>query len=120
MAPPRSAPQLAPPGRWWDDRKMVKGLGLRPEQQRRMDSIFEANKSNLLTVYANLKREEEKLSSMSREDLQDENKVYASIDRVAQARAEVAKANAHVLMLVRKELDAGQLATLDKQMDAGR
>lgn len=119
-APRRNGPQLAPPGRWWDDTKIAKSLNLRADQQRRMDDILAANKSTLLSLYSNLQREEDRLTSMSREDLQDEAKVFAGIDRVAQARADLEKANAHTLLQLRKELDAQQLADLDKAISANR
>ena len=53
---------------------------------------------------------------MSTSELSDESKIFASIDRVAQARAELEKANAHILLQIRKELDASQLAALDREI----
>ncbi len=118
--PPRNAPQLGPPGRWWDDRKIAHSLSLRTDQQRKMDEIFNAGKGNLLQLYSNLQREESRLGSMSSAELSDESKVFASIDRVAQARAELEKANAHILLQIRKELDASQLSALDHEIAALR
>jgi len=112
---PRHGPQLGPPGRWWDDKRTVRALGLRSDQQRKMDDIFNANKGQLENLLGNLQREEQRLSSLNREDLQDENKVFAAIDRVTVARAELEKASAHVLLLIRKEMDGGQLAALDRE-----
>ncbi|MBB5065215.1 periplasmic heavy metal sensor [Granulicella mallensis] len=109
-------PMLAPPGRFWDDKKTVKKLDLRPEQQKRMDDLFNSSKDNLLSLYNNLQNEQQRFGSMSREDLQDENKVFAQIDRVAQARADLEKANAHLLLQIRKELDPPQLAELDHEI----
>ena len=85
-----------------------------------MDDILAANKGTLLSLYSNLKHEEDRLTSMSREDLQDEAKVFAGIDRVAQARADLEKANAHTLLQIRKELDAQQLAELDREVASWR
>jgi Spy/CpxP family protein refolding chaperone len=109
-------PMLAPPGRFWDDKKTVKKLDLRPDQQKRMDDLFNSSKDNLLSLYNNLQSEQQRFGSMSREDLQDENKVFAQIDRVAQARADLEKANAHLLLQIRKELDPPQLAELDHEI----
>ncbi len=114
--PPPHGPQLGPPGRWWDDKKTSRSLNLRPEQQQHMDEIFNANKGQLLTLYSNLQREEQKLGSMSSADLADESKVFAGIDRVAQARAELEKENAHILLQIRKELDGQQLSKLDTDL----
>ena len=113
-----SAPALAPPGRWWNDRHVSKSLNLRDDQQRKMDDIFNANKSQLVGALNNLRSEEQRLMSMPAADLNDETKVFAAIDRVAQARAELAKQNAHVLLQMRKELDPDQLAKLDHEIGA--
>jgi Spy/CpxP family protein refolding chaperone len=119
-APIRVAPQLGLPGRWWDDGKTAKKLGLRSDQQRRMDDIFEANKGNLLGLLTNLQREENHLMSLPPGELQDEAKVFAAIDRVAQARADLEKANAHLMLQIRQQMDSNQVAALDRQIAAGR
>ena len=119
-AAPVHGPQLGLPGRWWDDKRFSKTVTLRPEQQRRMDDIFNANKGQLLNLYGNLQREEQKLATMPAADLQDEAKVFAGIDRVAQARADLEKENAHILLQIRKELDGDQLVKLDKEIASNR
>jgi Spy/CpxP family protein refolding chaperone len=111
-----SGPILAPPGRFWDDKKTAKKLDLRPDQQKRMDDLFNSSKDNLLSLYNNLQNEQQRFGAMSREDLQDESKVFAQIDRVSQARADLEKANAHLLLQIRKELDPPQLAELDHEI----
>jgi len=118
--PMRSGPQLGLAGRWWDDRQTVKKIGLRSDQQRRMDDIFEANKPTLQALYNNLQREEERLISLPPGDLQDESKVFAAIDRVAAARTELEKANAHILMQIRQQMEPQQLAVLDKEIADAR
>lgn len=115
-APVRIEPQLGPPSRWWDDKSTIKRLNLRSDQQRRMDEIFEGNKQNLATLYTNLQREETRLVSLPPADLQDETKVFAAIDRVAQARADLEKARAHTLLQIRQQMDPAQLNELDREM----
>ena len=116
----RVEPQITLPGRWWDDRKTVKSLKLRADQQQRMDDIFNANKGNLVSLYENLQREQQRFVAMSREDLRDETKVFAEIDRVAQARADLEKASFHFQMEIRKEMDPEQVAALDKAIAEGQ
>lgn len=112
----RTEPQITLGGRWWDDKKTIKTLNLRSDQQQRMDGIFEANRGNLISLDENLQREQERFVSMPREDLQDETKVFAAIDRVAQARADLEKAKFHVLLQIRREMDPQQIAALDRQI----
>ena len=60
----RTEPQLSLPGRWWDDKHVVKTLAIRPDQQHRMDDVFDAGKGNLIALYENLHREQERFVSM--------------------------------------------------------
>jgi hypothetical protein len=53
---------------------------------------------------------------MSAKDLQDQGKVFAQIDRVAGARAELEKENAYILMQIRQQLDADQVSKLDAEI----
>jgi hypothetical protein len=55
---PRMGLQLGLGGRWWDDHGTARKLSLNPDQQHRMDTIFETNKPTLLNLYTNLQREE--------------------------------------------------------------
>jgi Spy/CpxP family protein refolding chaperone len=113
---PHPGLQLGLGGRWWDESKTMRKLNLRNDQQRRMDDIFEANKPTLLNLYANLQREESHLASLPSGDLQDEGKVFAAIDRVSQARAELEKANIHLLLQIRQQLDPDQVTQLDREI----
>lgn len=112
--------QLGLGGRWWDESKTIKHLSLRSDQQRRMDDIFEANKPKLLGLYGNLQREETNLASLPPGDLQDETKVFAAIDRVSEARAELEKANVHLLLQIRQQLDPVQIDELDREIANAR
>jgi Spy/CpxP family protein refolding chaperone len=117
MAPMRPvAPHLGLPGRWWDERKNVKSMSLRPDQKQRMDEIFKASKPTLATSLDTLQREELNLSTMSAKDRQDETKVFAAIGRVEAARVELAKEATHVQMQLRAQLDPDQLARLDAEI----
>jgi Spy/CpxP family protein refolding chaperone len=106
--------QLGPPGRWWDDKSFVKSLKLRPDQQTRMDAIFEQNKNALLSRLQGLRQAESQMEEVARSPAPDEDALFTQIDRVSQARAELEKANTHMLLQIRKEMDAEQIARLEK------
>jgi Spy/CpxP family protein refolding chaperone len=114
--PPRGGLQLTPPGRWWDEKRVIKRLSLSPEQQHKMDEIFEANKPKLQALLSNLQAEQAHLANLSPEERQDEAKVFAAIDRVTQAHADLEKADAHLELQIRRQLDASQLAQLDRDL----
>ena len=113
---PRMGLQLGLGGRWWDDHGTAKKLNLNSDQQRHMDTIFEANKPTLINLYTNLQREELNLAGLSRTDLQDETKVFAAIDRVSQARSDLEKEYAHMFLQIRQQLDPQQLDALDHEI----
>jgi Spy/CpxP family protein refolding chaperone len=107
--------QFGPPGqKWWDDKSFAKTLKLRPEQQTRMDVIFEQNKNVLLSRLQGLQQAESQMEEISRSPTLDEAALFTQIDRVAQARADLEKANTHMLLQIRKEMDPDQIARLEK------
>jgi hypothetical protein len=110
----RGGLRLGPPGRWWDDKGFAKTLGLSKDQQKRMDTVFNANKGPILENYKALQKEESNLQKVMREKKLDEGRIFAGIDAVAQARASLEKANAHMLLQVRQEMDEDQNARMDK------
>lgn len=112
--PPRPGLQLGPPGRWWDDNSMVKNLKLRPDQQARMDAIFEQNRSVLLSRLEGVQQVEAQMEELSKSPVPDESALFAQIDRVGQARADLDKATTHMLLQIRKEMDADQIKRLEK------
>lgn len=105
--------QLGPPGRWWDDKHFAKQLHLSNDQQRRMDAIFEQNRSMLLKRFEGLQQEEQRMEALTHARTLDENALFAQIDRVAQARADLEKANTHLLYQIRNEMDADQISHLE-------
>lgn len=127
MAPPRNAPdsagtvstmrgglQLGPPGRWWDDTHFAKQLKLRSDQQRHMDSLFEENRLHLLRRLETLQVEQNRMEALTHAKTPDEPGLFAQIDRVAQARAELEKGYTHLLLQIRNEMDPDQIGRLEQ------
>lgn len=114
-ARPHGGLQLGPPGRWWDDKHYVKQLKLSDEQQRHMDAIFEQNRTVLLKRYEALEQEEQHMDALAHAKTMDEAALFAQIDRVEQARADLGKATTHYLVQLRNELGTDQIAKLEDQ-----
>jgi Spy/CpxP family protein refolding chaperone len=106
--------RLGPPLRWWDDKNMAKAVGLDAKQTRRMDDVFTANREMLTRCYKTLQHEQSQLEKLTRNRDADENAIFQQIDRVTAARGELEKANAHVLLLIRKEMTPDQMQKLDE------
>ncbi len=127
MAPPissennstlRGGLQLGPPGRWWDDKGFAKSIGLDNRQQKRMDEVFGGNRDVLLKLQKSLQHEESQLEKLTRSRELDENQIFQQIDRVTQARGELEKAYAHMLLQIRKEMTPEQASRLDESRPA--
>ena len=104
--------RLGPPGRWWDDPDYIKKLALSDDQQKKMDDIFNSNRLKLIDQFAALQKEEAIMEPLVSADPPDEPKLLAQIDRVAQARAELEKANARMLLGLRRQLTHEQFLKL--------
>jgi Spy/CpxP family protein refolding chaperone len=97
-----------PVGRWWQQPFTVQKLGLTEEQQKKIDDVFQQNRVKLIDLTAALDREEAIMEPMMGADPPDAAKIRTQIDRVAQARAELEKANANMLVGIRMLLTAEQ------------
>jgi Spy/CpxP family protein refolding chaperone len=114
---PRSGPlsslQTGLPGTWWRDPEWVKTLTLTMDQQKKMDDAFQQYRLKLIDLNASLEKEElilEPLVQSVRPE--DQQKTLAQIDRVAEARAELEKANARMLLGIREVLTQDQWSKL--------
>lgn len=104
-----------PPGRWWKNPEMVQRLALNSDQQKKMDDIFQQNRLRLIDLNATLQKEEVTLEPQLSADQPDESKILAQIDKVAQARAELEKANARFLFGIRRVLTPDQWKKLQAE-----
>jgi periplasmic protein CpxP/Spy len=103
-------------GRWWTDTALAKKLNLSEDQHKRMDAIFQESRLKLIDLRAALQKQEVILRPLLEADQPNEGQVLAQIDKVAQARAELEKANARMLLGLRSVLTLDQW----KQLQAMR
>ena len=119
--PGRGGPMERGMGRWWKNPEMVEKLGVTADQQKKMDDIFQQHRLKLIDDTAAVEREEVTLEPMMAADQPDEAKILAQIDKVAQARAELEKANARMLLGIRRILTPDQWKKLQAETPrAGR
>lgn len=112
---PGRGPMQRGVGRWWKDPQMVEKLGVTADQQKKMDDIFQQHRLKLIDVTAAVEREEVTLEPMMAADQPDEARIVAQIDKVAQARAELEKANARMLLGIRRILTPDQWKKLQAE-----
>lgn len=97
---------------------MVQKIGINSDQQKKMDDIFQANRLRLVDLNATLQKDEMTLEPLMSSDTPDETKILAQIDKVAQARAELEKANARFLLGIRRVLTPDQWKKLQAERPA--
>jgi len=103
-------------GRWWNDARTVDKYKLSDSQRKSMDDIYQQHRLTLVDLHATLEKAELAMEPMMKADQPDESKILAQIDEVAQARAELEKANARMLLEIRRQLTPEQW----KQISADR
>jgi Spy/CpxP family protein refolding chaperone len=103
----------AGPGRWWSDPRMAQELGLSSDQQHRMDDLFQEHRLKLIDLSAALQKQEAIMEPLLGSDHPEESKILVQIDRIAQARAELEKANARLLLGLRGVLTQEQWKKLE-------
>ncbi|MFZ0663471.1 MAG: Spy/CpxP family protein refolding chaperone [Acidobacteriaceae bacterium] len=101
-------------GRWWDNPHVAQKIGLTDVQKQQMDAIFEQHRSQLKDLYDTLKTDEATLHPLLQADKLDEHRVLHQIDVIAQARANLEKANARMLFDLRKVLTPEQWKKLQE------
>jgi Spy/CpxP family protein refolding chaperone len=106
--------QTGLPDRWWRNPSTTQSLGLTADQQRKMDDTFQQYRLKLIDLNASLEKEEVILEPLVATAALDESKITTQIDRVAQARAELEKANGRMLLGIRKQLTPDQWSKLNQ------
>jgi protein CpxP len=95
-------------GRWWNDPAMVEKLKLSEDQRKAMDQILLDHREKLVDMRAAVEKAELEMEPLMQDDSPNEARILAQIDKLAQARAELEKANARFLLAIRAKLSPEQ------------
>ena len=71
---------------------MIQAIGLRREQQKRMDAIFDAHKPAILDSYKGFLKAQTNLTTVNKDPQANKDTVFSAIDALNQARASLQKA----------------------------
>lgn len=96
------------PGRWWRDPDLIRQFDLSTDQQRKIDAAYQQSRIRLIDLSATLQKEQAQLEPLLDAEHLDETRIVAQIDRVAEARAELEKANSRMLLSIRATLSQAQ------------
>jgi Spy/CpxP family protein refolding chaperone len=111
-------PFMGPPGRWWDDEGTAQQLGITADQRKKMDDIFSTNRPGLIDDVAAVQKAEAVLEPLFAADAPSEGAILAQIGKVAEARAELEKAHARMLLALRAQLTHDQWMKLQAMRPA--
>ena len=117
MRPRMPGPGLG--GKWWNNSELATKLNLTDQQKTQMEQIFQQSRLKLIDQRAAVEKAEATLEPLRSADHPDESQVLAQIDKVAQARAELEKSNARMLLGIRQVLTADQWKQLKEQAPRG-
>ena len=78
------------------------------EQKKAFDATLLEHRETLIDLRGNVEKAELAMEPLIRDDQPNEGKILAQIDKVAQARAELEKANARYLLAIRAKLTPEQ------------
>jgi len=101
---------LGAQGRFWNNPRLVERLKLTDVQRKEFDDIYLQHREKLIDLRANYQKAELALETLVSDSQPNETKILAQIDKVAQARAELEKANAAFWLAIRIKLTAEQWA----------
>jgi len=100
--------RVSRPGKWWKDSDQMRTIGVSDEQVQKIEKIFQGHRLDLIDLRAALEKQEAILEPLVEADQPDEAQVVAQIDKVAQARANLEKGNAQMLLAIRRVLTVDQ------------
>ena len=95
-------------GRWWNNPRIAEQLKLTDDQRKEFDNILQQHRATLIDLRANVEKAELAMEPLISSDQPNESAILAQIDKVAQARAELEKANARYLLAIRSKLTPDQ------------
>jgi len=108
-------PGMGMGGKWWKNSELVKKLGLSESQVQQIEKAFQDHRMQLIDLRAALEKQEATLQPLVDAEHPDEAKVTAQIDKVAQARADLEKSHAKMLLAIRRILTLEQWKQLHAQ-----
>jgi Spy/CpxP family protein refolding chaperone len=106
---------MGPGGMWWKSPRTVERLSLTADQTKRMDDIVERSRLDLIDLRANLEKEQVRLGPIMDANPVNTAAASAQIDKVANARADLEKANAKMLLSIRGVLTPDQWTKLHER-----
>jgi Spy/CpxP family protein refolding chaperone len=109
-----------PDGKWWKRPRLAAEINLTPEQSREIEKIFVHARTKLIDLKADLEKKQLALQSSMEDQAADRRAVEKEIGAVEQARAELQKARALMVLDIKQVLKPEQWEHLLQMQQALR
>lgn len=103
-----------PRGKWWENPELARRLGITADQKKRMDDVFLQSRMKLIDLQASMEKDELTLESLMEGPQLDDSKILPEVDKVAEDRAELEKADVRMLLGIRHILTPQQWTALNQ------
>ncbi len=113
------APKL-PPGKWWENPRLVRELGLTPEQQATIHDLVFEHAKRMIDLNAAVKRAELVLGDLADREPFDEDAVRRAWEEFQKARHALQRERFELLLSVRKVLTTEQWSKLRQARELRR
>jgi Spy/CpxP family protein refolding chaperone len=107
-------------GQFWNNPKIAERLKLTDDQRKSMDAILLEHREKLVDLKGGVEKAELQMEPLMKADAPNESAILAQIDKIAQARAELEKANARFLLALRSKLTPEQWKQMQEFRDDHR
>jgi Spy/CpxP family protein refolding chaperone len=105
---------------WWKNPETVSAIGLSADQQKKIEDLFTQSRVQLIDLHSALEKEQVLLEPVLDANPVDQAKAISAIDKIANTRADLEKANAKMLLSIRGVLTPEQWTKLQTQRPHGR
>jgi len=112
-------PQV-PDGKWWKRPRVASAIGLTEEQSKEIEKIFLKSRPQLIDLKADLEKKQVDLQSAVEDHASDRREIEKKIDAVEEARKQLQKARALMILDIRQVLKPEQWDRLLQMQQAAR
>jgi Spy/CpxP family protein refolding chaperone len=112
MMGPAGAGLGMPPGAWWKNSAIVQKINLSDSQVQQIESIFQQDRANLENAGRAVREAEMALRPMIDAAQLNDAQINAQLETVLQARMNLERTHAQMLLSIRKVLTSDQWTTL--------
>lgn len=119
-ASPAVAASDFPEGKWWKRPRVAAEIGLTSDQGREIEAVFIRSREKLIDLKGELQKRQGELQDLIEDPAADRDDVAERIEKVEDARAELQKARALMLLDMKQVLRQDQWEKLRRLQEEGR